>query len=113
MATFAIAEKPTFTASVTVVIPGDADDGKPETHTFVARYKRLPKEEFKSLLQRQVTQDDAMRELVVGWSGLPDNAGNEVPFSTEHLESLLAIPQMSLALSRVFYLNNSGAELKN
>jgi hypothetical protein len=113
MTTFAIASKPTFTASVTVVIPGDADDGKPETHTFVARYMRMSKEAFKALLQRQVTQEDAMRELLVGWSGLPDNDGNEVPFSAENLESLLAIPQMPLALSRAFYLNNSGAELKN
>jgi hypothetical protein len=113
MATFAIASKPTFTASVTVVIPGDAEDGKPETHTFVARYKRLPKAEFKALLERQVSQDDAMRDLVVGWTGLLDSEGSEVPFSAEHLESLLAIPQMPLALSRAFYLNNSGAELKN
>jgi hypothetical protein len=117
MAIFAIAAKPTFKAKVTVVIPGNSDDGAPETHTFVAEFKRLPKDEYDaviaSLTSRSRKSEDVLAEHLVGWSGLPDLAGNDVPFSLEHRDALLQIPQIPPRLADAFVQNNSGAEIKN
>jgi hypothetical protein len=117
MAIFAIAAKPTFKAKVTAVIPGNSDDGAPETHTFVAEFKRLPKDEYDALIASLASgsrkSNDVLAEHLVGWSGLLDLAGNEVPFSPENRDALLLIPQIPTHLAEVFVQNNSGAEIKN
>jgi hypothetical protein len=110
---FALAAHPTFTAPVSVTVPGRGDDGATETYDFVVEYLRLTTDELAELFTANKPMRDALRDLVVGWRGLQTVDGADVPFNAEHLNTLLKIPHVIPRLWDTFAGYNSGAALKN
>lgn len=105
-----ITQSDTFRWPVKVSIPKDG--GGYDTGTFDAVFKRLSRTEAEEIGTRvaagEMTGLDAVRQILVGWSGvLGEN--EEVPFSEANRERFLEIPGVGLAIFRVFTQANAGA----
>ena len=74
----------TFKWPVKVQEPSDTKPGEFETSEFIAIFKR----EKMSRLQESDETDSLglLRKVLVGWEGIVDEDGEEVPFSEEVLE---------------------------
>jgi|TARA_R100000482_G_C5067423_1_gene119902 hypothetical protein len=74
----------TFKWPVQVREPSEAKPGEFETSEFIAIFKR----EKMSKLQDSKDDEniDLIRKVLVGWEGIVDEDGEEVPFSDEVLE---------------------------
>ena len=114
---FRIKQSDTFKWPVKVPIPRDG--GGFEVGAFDAEFKRLPRSESEKLandvLSGEMTGLDAVRRILVGWSGVYDADGkSEVPFSETNREALLEISGVAVSLFRVFMeANNGAAQAKN
>lgn len=110
---FKLKQTATFLWPVTVHIP---NAGKFDKHTFDAEFKRLSMDELKALGEREADGEgvDACRQILLGWKGVVDDDGNDVPFSESALEQLLSIPAVRLAVLQAFReATNGGARRKN
>lgn len=118
---FVLKQKDTFEWPVALLLPGDG--GRREKSTFDAEFKRLPQSRLNELAKQakaaEKGEDDEFnaqviaRELVVGWSGIVDDAGKEVPFSTGALEQLLDVPSVAGQIVKAFYESYEDAKRKN
>jgi hypothetical protein len=74
----------TFKWPVQVQEPSDTKPGEFETSEFIAIFKR------EKMSKLQDSKDDSnialIRKVLVGWEGIVDEEGEEVPFSDELLE---------------------------
>lgn len=113
MTIFQAAARPTFTAPVEIIVPGNGDDGAQETHEVVIEFRRLPRTELAAFQRREIPVADAMKEVVVGWRGLLDTRGADVSFSGETLDALLEIAAAPLAIYDAFLKYSYGAARKN
>ncbi|WOI45843.1 hypothetical protein [Acidovorax sp. BLS4] len=77
--------KPTFTAPAAVYLPGDG--GAHERVDFEVHFKRQPGRERDALndryLKGEIKNAELLDEIVVGWRGFNDEAGQPVPYSHE------------------------------
>ena len=83
---FRIALEPAYTIPVEVDLPGQHP--KP---SFEATFRRLSKTEYRVLMDSGKSPADIAREVLVGWRGVVDSEGREIPFSNEALDELLDI----------------------
>jgi hypothetical protein len=98
---FVLKQSTSYTWPIKLVIP--VNGGKKETYTFDAEFKRLPQSRIDEVLRlaRDVERGDAeadevedqalARELLIGWSGVVDDDGQEVPFSESSMKQLMEI----------------------
>lgn len=110
---YCIQKDPTFTTQIDVVEPGTSETGEVETSSFVAKFKRLNDEECKSIRDSGETDIEQLRKVLVGWYGLVDASGAEVPFSDATRDALLSIPAALHAISVAFFPSLRGAARKN
>ena len=77
-----------YRTEVEAVVP--LADGGVAAASFTVDIKCLPLDRY----TRYAIQGDAetVRQVVVGWSGIEDAAGNELPFGTDHLAELSEMP---------------------
>lgn len=117
---FVLKQSDTYSWPVTVEIP--IDGGRFDKHSFDAEFKRLPQSKVAPMvaeLDRLDGASDLERltemagEILVGWSGITDDAGKEVPFSQKSLEQLLEIPMLAVAILRSYFDSIKGAKRKN
>jgi hypothetical protein len=105
-----ITQSETFRWPVKVSIPKDG--GGYETASFDAVFKRLPRSESEALGNKVLNGDisglDAVRQILVGWSGVVDG-DTEVVFSETNREMLLEISGVAVSIFRVFSEANAGA----
>ncbi|MDE8350316.1 MAG: hypothetical protein POG74_12710 [Acidocella sp.] len=111
---FKITKTDSYVWPVSLQMP--ANGGKFTTHTFDVKFKRLSKADV-DVLRGQLFQDDAdaaavVRGLVVGWSGIEDDAG-EIPFSENALDNVLDIQGVAPAIIVAFFNSVTGAPRKN
>ena len=106
---FKIAKKPTFSAKVEVLTPNEKCGH--DQSSFTAKFSRVGSKELEEL--RKLPQADVMREKLVGWADLQDEAGNDVEFNNESLEALLDIPEAIYGLSMAFWGSVIKAKEKN
>ena len=52
-------------------------------------------------------------EVLVGWSGVNDDNGKEIPFSQKALEQALEVPLLSVAILKSYMDSIKGAKRKN
>lgn len=100
---FKTAVKPTFTASVSIPVPGESDS--PMTVTFL--HKR--KTELREWIDASKDKDDlaALIEVMQGWDA-------DSTFSESALRNLLEdFPGAALALYRAYIEESTGAARKN
>jgi hypothetical protein len=81
---------------------------KIETETFIVEVKRLNSDDFKTYSTSDKSYSDVLLEIVIGWSKLKDEQGNDVAFSKERLDQLLLVPSIPQQL----YVNIAQAHLK-
>lgn len=108
---FKIALSETYTAPVTVELPGSKSK-----NVFEAEFLRLSQPDVESLLAkiREGELDDAgfCREVMVGWKGVSDAEG-ELDFTPVNLDTLLAIYPVSRCIVEGFFASLAGSKLKN
>ncbi len=113
---FIIDQSQTYTWPVEVEFP--VDGGKTRKETFDGEFKRLSESRIREI-QDQINNNEIVhdkilaREILVGWKGVVDNKGEEVPFSQAGLDKLLEVPLVATAIVRSFYKSHAGARIKN
>ena len=110
---YCIQKDPTFTTTIDVVEPGTSETGEVEKSSFVAKFKRLSDDECKSMLDSGDTDVDQIRKVLVGWYGLVDANGADVPFNEATRDALLSIPAALNAIVLAFFPSLRGAARKN
>ena len=108
---FQIATKTTCKWPGTVLVPQDG--GKRGKQTFTAEFALLPDERSRALRNGEISDDDFLREVLVGWSGVADADGADLPFSDEARDRLIAIPYVRVALIEAYFDFVAGGRRKN
>jgi hypothetical protein len=99
---------------VPLLIP--TNGGRREKHSFDAEFKRLPQSRINEIAKLaratelgRASEDDmlddkaAAREILIGWSGITDDSGKDVPFSEAALDQLLDIPTIAGQIIKAWY----------
>ncbi len=112
---FKIATTPTYFAPVVVDMP--IGGGKTQKFTFDAEFRRLTQSELKDIQAQassgEITDERFAREVMIGWRGVQDEAGTELPFSEGNCDMLLNIFPVLPSVVKAFYASLSGAAVKN
>lgn len=79
------------------------DGGKWESRKFDLRFRRLSQSRLDQVFEEADAQalrvDALLREIIVGWSGIVDEAGDALPFSQAALDALLDLPGARRAIA--------------
>ena len=123
---FKLNQSPSYRWPVNVSVVGESGDI--EEHVFFVQFRRFKKqsellkigEDTKS---GAMNDDQFMEYVVLGWSGLIGENGEEIPFSTEALLSFKDIltvdpvehqaTSLSIVIIRAFYDSIRGGQEKN
>ena len=113
---FVISKPATFFWPVKVELA--VDNGKYEKQSFDAEFKRLPQSKIEEIVGKirseEITSDVLLaRDLIVGWRGVLDDQGNEVPFSEAMKDQLLDVPTVASSIVSAFFEATTKAKLKN
>ena len=102
---------PTFKTEVTVMVANDK--GGFDKNTFIGEFKRASIEEQRDLRAKVTSNEDLVREQMVGWELRDSETKELVPFSAEALEELLSISPTPMAAAVAFWEGCNGARAKN
>lgn len=124
---FVLKQSDTYSWPVSFDVP--TDGGRFIKQTFDAEFKRptqtriveIQEAVMKRLRAIQNDQDtDGMitdleiaEEVLVGWSGISDGEGGDVPFSEKAKEQVLNVPAVSASIVEAFFDSLKGAKRKN
>ncbi len=110
---FVLKQTASYTWPVPLLIP--VDGGRREKHSFDAEFKRLPQSRINEIIKlaralelgrgddESLDDKTAAREVLIGWTGITDDAGKEVPFSESALAELLEIPTIAGQIIRAWF----------
>jgi hypothetical protein len=112
---FILKQSDGFIWPVSIELP--VDGGVYEVQTFDVKFKRMSQNWIRDIAKKIDTEEvadvDVAREVVMGWSGITDDAGKDLPFSQKALEQLLNVPRMASELVMLFFKATAGAKTKN
>jgi hypothetical protein len=112
---FVFREKRAFDWPVAVVYP--VDGGKTEEQRFVARFEisgnDLTDAGRIGRLEGEEAARDFLERTLVGWSDIRTETGEELPFSPENRDALLADPFVLGGIAQAIAECLSGARAKN
>jgi hypothetical protein len=109
---FVLSQKGSYSWPVKIEVP--ASGGKHDKQSFDAEFKRLPQSRIQELYAGEGTSDKKfVSEVLVGWKGIQDEKGEEVPFSQEALEHLMEVPQMAKNIVFSYMESIAGSKIKN
>lgn len=109
---FKLSKSESYTWPVVVEVPQSG--GKFGKETFDAEFKRLSQSDLKGMIEREgATDSDFCREIMIGWKGITDGSGAEVPFSLSARDELLDVPTVARAIAEAYLSSVSGAKRKN
>jgi len=113
---FKIGQTDRFSYPVSVEIPGD--NGKRQNYTFDAIFKRISREEFVDITTRatagELKDPDLVADVLLGWRGIQDEDGNDLPFSEANREMVLNIwPVMPAVVSAFLESQTPKGRAKN
>jgi hypothetical protein len=121
---FVLSQSDSYTWPVTLVIP--VDGGRREKHTFDAEFKRLSQTRINEIVRQakessgEIAKDPAMledqtacAEILIGWSNVVDDKGDDVPFSIKALDQLLELPTIAAQIIRAWSESLEVAKRKN
>ncbi len=111
---FVLKQSASYTWPVPLLIP--VDGGRREKHSFDAEFKRLPQTRIDEIIrlarmieagkgepEDEQTMARIPRELLIGWAGITDDAGKDVPFSESALDQLLEIPTIAGQIIKAWF----------
>jgi hypothetical protein len=121
---FVLSKSATYTWPVRITLA--TDGGKQTVETLDAEFRRLPQSRINEIVrqaraaERGRSQDgeliedqDAAKEIIVGWSGVTDDAGKEIPFSETALAQLLEIPTVAGQIVKAWFESLKDGKRKN
>lgn len=119
---FKLKQKKSYFWPVTVYLPEDG--GVFSKHTFDAEFRRLEMGELNELSAKNdgFSMDDedhgadACRSVLIGWKGVTDDEGVEIPFSETSCDELLKNPHARVGILEAFRESintRTGARRKN
>jgi len=124
---FVLKQSASYSWPVSVKLP--ADGGKFEKQTFDAEFKRLPQArineiqaevqarikaaENNELLEGGITDQSIAAEILVGWSGIVDDEGDEIAFTNANRDQLLDVPTVAAAVILSYFDSIAGNKAKN
>jgi hypothetical protein len=117
---FVLKQSDSYTWPITFDVP--VDGGRHERQTFDGEFKRMPQSKIGPMvaeLQRLEDLGDLERiteiaqDVLVGWSGINDDNGKEIPFSQAALQQLLEVPFLAVAILKAYIDSIKGAKRKN
>lgn len=124
---FVLKQSDTYSWPVSFDVP--ADGGRFIKQTFDAEFKRptqariveIQEAVMKRLRAIQNDEDtdglitdlEIADEILVGWSGIDDGEGAEVPYSEKAKEQVLNVPAVSASIVEAFFDSLKGAKRKN
>lgn len=124
---FVLNQSQSYSWPVRIQLP--ADGGKREKSSFDALFKRLPQSrinEIQQLVQQRikaaergeeldngVTDQTIAAEILVGWAGILDADGDDVPYSEAVKAQLLDVPMMADALIEAYFTSLVELKRKN
>jgi hypothetical protein len=110
---FVLKQSTSYKWPIKLIIP--TDGGRQETHTFDGEFKRLPQSRLNEVMKLardvergradadEVEDQGLARELLIGWSGVVDDAGKEIPFSESAMTQLVEIPMVAGQVIKHFF----------
>ena len=97
---FVLSQSETYNWPVPVEFP--VDGGRFEKQTFDAEFRRLTqpriREIWDAIQTGEIDDDGLCAEVLVGWTGIKDADGSDVPFSETAKANLLKMPLVSGAI---------------
>lgn len=112
---FVLKQSDSYSWPVTFELP--VDGGRREKQTFDAQFKRMPQKWIRDIAKKidadKVTDLDVAGEVVVGWSGVTDDDGKDIPFSQKALDQLLDVPTLASAIVVAYFSSVTGVKEKN
>ena len=113
---FVISQSQSYLWPVAVEFP--VDGGKTKKETFDGEFKRLAQSKIKEIqdaIKRDEFADDAAlaKDLMVGWKGVVDERGEEIPYSEGARDELLDVPLVATAIVHAWMDSLSGRKRKN
>jgi len=110
---FVLKQSTSYTWPIKLIIP--ADGGRHEAHTFDGEFRRLPQSRINEIMKLardvergraeadEVEDQGLARELLIGWSGVVDDSGKEIPFSEATMTQLVEIPTVAGQVIKHFF----------
>jgi hypothetical protein len=93
------------------------DGGRFERQTFDCEFKQISQTRIREISEGigsdGMTDADVAAEVLVGWSGVTDDNGKDVPFSQSALADLLEVPMLASAIVLAYFDSLQGAKRKN
>jgi len=117
---FVLKQSDTYSWPVSFDVP--VDGGRHERQTFDGEFKRMPQSKIGPMVAELGRLEDLgeldriteiAAEVMVGWSGISDDNGKEIPFSQKALEQLLEVPFLAVAVLKAYMDSIKGAKRKN
>lgn len=112
---FVLKQSDTYIWPVTFDVP--VDGGRHEKQTFDGEFKRLPQSRIREIGRQiesgEVTDAEIACEVLVGWTGVTDDQGKDIPFSQRALEQLLDVPMLATSVVMAYFASLQGAKRKN
>jgi hypothetical protein len=120
---FVLKQSASYTWPVPLLIP--VDGGRREKHSFDAEFKRLPQSRINEIIKlaralelgrgddEALDDKSAAKEILIGWAGITDDAGKDVPFSESALDQLLEIPTIAGQIIKAWFSSMEVAKKGN
>ena len=91
--------------------------GKYKVMTFDAEFKNISQSRLEELMNFQTegkkTDTDIAKEMIIGWSGIVDGKGEEIPYTEKSKKRLLDIAGMGSQIVQIYISSRSKAKAKN
>ena len=117
---FVLKQSSSYSWPVSFDVP--VDGGRHEKQTFDGEFKRLPQSKIGPMVAELGKLEDLgeldriteiASDVLIGWSGINDDDGKEMPFSQKALEQLLEVPFLAVAVLKAYVDSIKGAKRKN
>jgi len=108
---FKLEQPDTITWPVKVKIP--ANGGRTRKASFDAEFRLLDQDEIDATLADAVDDIEFICRVTVGWSGVQDEDGDDLPFSHADCLFMAKIPYVRRAMMQAFWDATLGAAEKN
>jgi len=108
---FKLEKKTTFRWPVVVNVPKDG--GGFASYEFTGEFKLHDQSKMDTLLERFRQDDqDVLRELLIGWSGVQDSNGDELLVNDENRDTLIDVPYVRSEMLKEYFDAVSGNKVK-
>lgn len=112
---FVLKQSDTYSWPVTFDVP--VDGGRHQRQSFDGEFRRLSQSRIREIGQQieagETTDAEVAAEVLVGWSGITDDDGKDVPFSQAAMERLLDVPMLATAIATAYFGSFAGGKRKN